>query len=263
MCYYNGQRVTLDEYIRLKALEREIKNFSLNKAMVSGFAYSDSHILVPTADRKHFDIVPAHWELIPKWVTHKDQLQEFRQGKKDPATGKLLLNPKTKKPQTGYNTLNAKGENLLSSPMYREATLNGRCLILSNGFYEWMHVGKKTYPHHIKIKDKEYFFIAGISQPWTDKETGETFTTFSLVTTAANSLMERIHNTKKRQPTILPEDEAFEWLLGDLSEARIKALATYQIGADMMEAYTIRKDFQSLEDPTEPYEYAELTDMFS
>ena len=84
------------------------------------------------------------------------------------------------------------------------------CLVLSNGFYEWRHVfpiGKKygkplktavKYPYHIGLKDKEYFYIAGIWQPWKDVETGEYVETFSVVTTAANKIMEQIHNSKKR-----------------------------------------------------------------
>jgi putative SOS response-associated peptidase YedK len=265
MCYYNGQKVTRAEFIQLKALERKISERRITRKIQSGFEYTDAFIMVPTEDRKHFDLIEAHWELIPDFVRSTEELPEFRQGKKDPVTGKLMINPRTKKPMTGYNTLNAKGETILSSPMYKQSALNGRCLILSSGFYEWMHLpGKKTIPHHIKVKDREYFFIAGISKPWADKETGETITTFSMVTTEANPLMEKIHNTKKRQPTILTEDLAYEWLLEDLSEARIKEIATYQFPAEQMEAYTIRKDFQVIEDPTEPYQYAELSpDLFS
>ena len=54
------------------------------------------------------------------------------------------------------------------------------------------------YPYHIGLKDKEYFYIAGIWQPWKDVETGEYVETFSVVTTAANKIMEQIHNSKKR-----------------------------------------------------------------
>lgn len=38
--------------------------------------------------------------------------------------------------------------------------------------------------------------MAGIWQPFTDKETGETMDTFAIVTTKANALMEQLHNHK-------------------------------------------------------------------
>jgi len=45
--------------------------------------------------------------------------------------------------------------------------------------------------------------MAGIWQLWKDTETGEYVETFSIVTTSANKLMEQIHNSTKRMPTIL------------------------------------------------------------
>ena len=100
--------------------------------------------------------------------------------------------------------------------------------------------------------------MAGIWQPWTDKETGETLNTFAIVTTAANSLMQQVHNNKKRMPTILPEALAYEWLLGYPSEQRIQELAAHQLASENMNAYPIQKDFRQQEDPTVAFEYEEL-----
>lgn len=169
-------------------------------------------------------------------------------------------------------TLNAIGEELLlPGKMYREAALKRRCLFLSSsGFYEWRHVfpmGKKgqplktavKYPYHIRLKgEQEYFLIAGIWQPWTDRETGETIDTCALITTKANKLMQQVHNSKMRMPCILTEELAGEWISDGLTEERITEIATYQIPAEEMEAYTIQKDFKTALDPTERYEYEDL-----
>src|SRR5215212_1795191 len=56
------------------------------------------------------------------------------------------------------------------------------------------------YPYHIGVKDSPYFFIAGVWQNWTDKDTGETIPTAALITTFANGLMRQIHNSKLRMP---------------------------------------------------------------
>jgi putative SOS response-associated peptidase YedK len=163
-----------------------------------------------------------------------------------------------------YNTLNSKGENLLSSPFFKDAALNQRCLVLSSGFYEWRKFRPKgsrreqSFPYHISMKDRPYFYMAGIRQPWTDKETGENIDTFSIVTSPANKLMALVHNSKRRMPTILPEELALEWIQEGLSAERIAQLATYQIPAYAMECYTIHKDFRIMDEPTEACVYPEL-----
>ena len=105
--------------------------------------------------------------------------------------------------------------------IYLKAAFKKRCLILSTGFFEWRHVypinkrtgePKKTtdkYPHYIGVKDAPYFYMAGIWQPWTDRSTGENVDTLSLVITAANPLMAKIHYSKERLPTILPDELAW------------------------------------------------------
>ncbi|MGN6567578.1 MAG: SOS response-associated peptidase family protein [Flavipsychrobacter sp.] len=102
-----------------------------------------------------------------------------------------------------------------------------------------------------------YFFMAGIWQLWTDKQTGERIDTFAVVTTNADELMTRIHNTKKRMPTILTDETTELWLSGDLSEKEITQLATFHT-PNLLEAYTIQKDFRDVLHPKEKYEYPEL-----
>ncbi|HET9431435.1 MAG TPA: SOS response-associated peptidase family protein, partial [Chitinophagaceae bacterium] len=84
---------------------------------------------------------------------------------------------------------------------------------------------------------------------------------FAVITTAANPLLEKIHNSKKRMPTILNEDLAYEWLLGDPDEARISAIARFQYPADQMQACTIARDFRESPEPTKVFEYQELGDL--
>ena len=245
MCYYNGIKVPREEFIRLMVLEKEIKAImaELSRPLQSGFEYKNWPILKPIKGGKDFEIVFAHWELIPYWLNNWKEVQESRKK---------------------FTTLNAIGEELFEKRTYKDAAAKRRCLILSSGFYEWRHYkperAKKeiAYPYFIDLPGKEYFYIAGIWQPWTDKETGETIDTFSLVTTKANSLMEQVHNMKKRMPTILPDELAYGWIQDGLDQKKITELATYQYPAEKMAAHTINKDFRALPNPEENYEYSEL-----
>lgn len=262
MCYYNGVRVTRIEYIRLKQLEKLIANYDfLSNPLHVGFDYASHPVLKRTEGQADFDLVQMEWGFIPSYLRNREAVNKMRYGYKD-ESGQF---------HAPITTLNAVSEELLQPrKIYRQAALTRRCLVLSTGFYEWRHVfpvSKKTgrpiktavkYPYHISIKDKPYFFMAGIWQPWTDQHTGEYVESFAIITTAANGLMEQVHNSKKRMPTLLPEDLAFEWLLGDLTEERISEIARFQFSAGDMEAYPIAKDFREAIEPAAPFTYEDL-----
>ena len=247
MCYYNSVNLKATDSINLNELEKDLKNFNLTVPLHDGFSYSSYPIIKPDYNNCDWNVVQMEWGFLPYWLKNREAVQKFRFGYKD-ETGKF---------HTPVTTLNAIGEELLlPNKMYREAAISRRCLFLSTGFFEWRHepaIGKKgqvlksvnKLPHHIKLKEQELFFIAGIWNTWIDKETGETVDTCALVTTKANELMEHIHNVKKRMPTILPKELAGEWISNDLSEERITALATYQIPSEKMKATLIAKDFKT------------------
>jgi len=235
MCYYNGIRVSKEEFLRLKNEEKLLKKIHI--PVQSGFQYTRWPIIKPIANSWDFEL--AHWELIAPWVKTPEAQADSRKK---------------------FNTLNATSERLLESKMYKEAALMRRCLVLSSGFFEWMHVGKQTYPHYITTHQaglEQVFFMAGIYNNNVDHTTGEIFSSFSIVTTAANSLMERIHNTKKRMPTILSLELAEEWI-SDIPESRVAEIAKYQIPTNDMVAYPIAKNFQSSDDPFIRVDYPEL-----
>jgi putative SOS response-associated peptidase YedK len=124
-----------------------------------------------------------------------------------------------------------------------------------------MSIKPKTaikYPYYISLKDKGYFYIAGIWQPWTDRGTGEYIESFAIVTTIANKLMEQVHNSKKRMPTILNEDLAYEWMFGNLDEQRILEIASTQYPAEEMQACTIAKDFREVLEPAKVFKYEDV-----
>lgn len=265
MCYHNGQKVTGNEFIKLKNLQKELLRYEtmLNNPYINGFDHGLSAVLIPF-NTNDFDLVQMEWGFIPNYLKNRDEVNKMRFGFKD---DKGQFKP----PLT---TLNAKGEELLKpGKIFRDAALNRRCLVLSSGFYEWRHVyplNKKTgqplktankYPYHIGVKNRAYFFMAGIYQPWTDRETGEFVNTFAIVTTEANKVMQQIHNTKLRMPTILDDDLAFNWIFGNLDESQINNLAVNQISNTDLEAYTITKNFKESLDPTEPFAYEGLEDL--
>lgn len=245
MCNFYGHKVSRVQFIQLKQIEKQLGTIAaLSEAelLKDGFRYSNS-IIIRKSGPDDVEVVSAHWEFIPPWIKDDAALKEAR--------------------KQGIPWLNARSETLLESKMFGAAALKRRCLVLATHFYEWRGYkpegAKKEnkYPYCISTNE-DYFYMAGIWQPWTDKTTGEVIDTFAIITTAANELMAEVHNSKKRQPAILTEDLAYEWIMDDLTPERIKAIASYQLPSEFMNAHTIAKDFKLLEDPTAEYEYEDL-----
>lgn len=254
MCYYNGLKVTRAELIRLLAIEKELKNLKLNRPAQSGFDYKDWPIIKPIYGKQDIEIVNVHWEYIPPSIQDEFALKDARKS---------------------FTWLNAKGENLFVNEkgklsMFREGAMNGRCLVLSSGFYEWRHVAKigkrgkelktkEAIPYRIGVDNgKEYFFMAGVSRLWTNETRGQSADTFAVVTTEANSLMQQVHNVKKRMPVILTEELAHEWLFGDIDQKRILEIASFQYDASKMFAYPVAKKFVSMAEPEKEFVYESL-----
>ncbi len=114
------------------------------------------------------------------------------------------------------NTLNARIETLDQKPSFKPS-LNKRCLVLADGFYEWQWLdpkGKRKQKYLLTLPGEEAFALAGLWSSWRNKLTGEVQNTFTIITTAANELMREIHNHKKRMPVILHREHEKKWLDG-------------------------------------------------
>jgi putative SOS response-associated peptidase YedK len=129
------------------------------------------------------------WGLIPVWSRDENYAKEIR-----------------------LKTFNAKAETITSKPSYRHLIKEKKCLVLTNGFYEWQARGKEKQPFFINVKEMEAFALAGLYDTWINRATGEILNTFTIITTVANPLMEKIHNTKKRMPVILHEKDEESWI---------------------------------------------------
>lgn len=125
-----------------------------------------------------------------------------------------------------WPSFNAISEEVETKATYKDAWANGqRCLIPVTSFTEWQHVpvpGKKTpdkVPYNIRVKNEDIFLLGGI---WQDTHLG--YRTYTILTTKANPLMAVIHNTKKRQPVIIPHDMVEYWLSPTLDNDHAKLL---------------------------------------
>jgi putative SOS response-associated peptidase YedK len=114
-----------------------------------------------------------------------------------------------KDPKIGNNLINARSETLAEKPSFRTAYRRRRCLILTDGFYEWRKNPDKTKtPMYIQLESQEPFAFAGLWEQWYSPH-GDEVLSCTIITTQPNEFMAQIHN---RMPVILPPQAYAQWL---------------------------------------------------
>jgi putative SOS response-associated peptidase YedK len=123
------------------------------------------------------------WGLIPSWA-------------KDPSIGNRMIN--------------ARAETLFEKPAFRSAYKYHRCLIFSNGFFEWQAQQgvKSKVPHFIRLKSGMPFTFAGLWEHWQSPD-GSEVQSATIITTQPNELMATLHN---RMPVILHSNTYTQWI---------------------------------------------------
>lgn len=103
--------------------------------------------------------------------------------------------------------INARMETIREKPSFRSAFKHRRCLIPADGFFEWQkrEVGKQAF--HIHRIDQQPFAFAGLWEQW--QHDTETIYSCTIITTAANELIQPIHD---RMPVIITPENYHDWL---------------------------------------------------
>lgn len=125
------------------------------------------------------------------------RLQFFRWG----------LIPKWSKEMPKIPIINARSETIDQKPSFKNIFKERRCLVPADGFYEWVHTGKKL-PYRFTLTDEKVFAFAGLWDSWQGPDS-KILNSFSILTTEANSIMETIHD---RMPVILDKHQFEPWL---------------------------------------------------
>ncbi|MBW4555407.1 MAG: SOS response-associated peptidase [Trichormus sp. ATA11-4-KO1] len=132
----------------------------------------------PESGKREFQ--QLRWGLIPSWA-------------KDPSMGAKLIN--------------ARAETVAEKPAFRSAFKHRRCLVLADGFYEWQRQNGKKQPFYFRLSDGQPFGFAGLWERWQTED--EEITSCTILTTAANELLQSIHD---RMPVILAPQDYDLWL---------------------------------------------------
>jgi putative SOS response-associated peptidase YedK len=136
----------------------------------------------PKTGERHLDRL--WWGLIPNWI---------------------------KEATPRHRPINATAERVATAPMFRAAYARRRCLVPVDNFFEWAKAKGKgpRQPYAVAMRSGEPFALAGIWEGWRHPETDRVVRTFCIVTTAANEMIDAIHD---RMPVIVPPQAYDRWL---------------------------------------------------
>ena len=173
-----------------------------------------------------FNIAPTQNVLTVRWEDGHNVAEHMRWG---------LIPSWAKDMSIGNRAINARAETLAERPMFRTPLRRRRCLILADGFYEWLRQGKARQPMRILLTTEEPFAFAGLWESWTNPE-GETIHSCTIITTTPNDVMRPIHD---RMPVILLPEHEDAWLDHSMQDASVLSELLIPYPPDTMEAYPV------------------------
>lgn len=145
-------------------------------------------------------------------------------------------------PSVGSRLINARSETVARRPSFRAAYAERRCLVPVDGFYEWARGrgarrrGGRSQPWRFRLRDGGFFALAGLWERWIRPRrisgggAGDLLETFTILTTAANSLVAEVHD---RMPVIVTPGDYGSWLGGG-------EIAFAPFPAEFMRAHPVR-----------------------
>jgi putative SOS response-associated peptidase YedK len=119
-----------------------------------------------------------------------------------------LLPPFVKDPKQFPTLINARSEEVLDKPSFRNAARRRRCLVPADGFYEWTGPKGKRRPFLLAPQPPRLVAFAGLYECWTDPSGGE-IDTVTILTCQANRTVSALHD---RMPVVLEPEHFDAWL---------------------------------------------------
>ena len=143
-----------------------------------------------------------HWGLWAQWVTNKTMAAKL---------------------------INARSETLTEKPAFKPLITQNRCLVLTNGYYEWqLNEAKQKTPYFITLNQTAPFAFAGLFTTCQQPHQLMPLHSFTIITTQAVPAIAHLH---QRMPVILTPKNYHSWLSSEISATQALQLlsAPYQL----------------------------------
>jgi putative SOS response-associated peptidase YedK len=151
--------------------------------------------------------------------------------------------------------INARSEEVLDKPSFRQAMRYRRCLVPVDGFYEWTGPKGKRRPFLLRPRAPQLTAFAGIYERWRDPA-GAEVDTVAILTCPANRTVAPLHD---RMPVVLPVEHFEAWLDVEGTDAATALALLQPAPDDLFEAIELhpkindsKRDEPGIQEPLEP-----------
>jgi len=146
-----------------------------------------------------------------------------------------LIPPWARNEKSGYKMINARAETLSVKPSFKKPFQRKRCIVIADGFYEWSGRGRQKIPYYFHLKDPAPMGLAGLFESWRGPD-GRTLDSCTIITTAANSLMQPVHD---RMPVIIAREDYDLWLDNDVFDEKALGVLFRPYPPETMECHQV------------------------
>ena len=206
MCGRISIALNKDDLIQVLRKQYDIDDYNLDYNLPRYNVGPKSNLISLINDGKRNRVGLLNWGFIPTWA--KDNK---------------------------FYTINAKAETLHKKPLFKEAYLKRRCIILVDGFYEWKKANNEKIPFRFTVKNEPLFALAGLWNPYLTSD-GKKYYTCTIITTSPNELIKPIHN---RMPVILTKESETLWLNPKITDYETLSALLTPFKADNMDYYQV------------------------
>ena len=151
-------------------------------------SYSLSYNIAPTQqspilvfENSRRIVKPMQWGLVPNW---------------------------SNKQTIGSKLINARSETLTNKPSFQNLLAKNRCVVITDGYYEWKSSREEKHPYYFHHPQKLLLPMAGLWSSWASSE-GNIILTYTIITTHPKKDFAYIHN---RMPVILDPSLITTWI---------------------------------------------------
>ena len=170
----------------------------------SAFTWQPSYNISPAKEipvltcKNERHIQGMHWGLVPNW---------------------------SKDIKIRSRMINARAETLTEKPAYRNLIQSKRCIVVADGYYEWMMTSHGKKPYYIHDPENIILPFAALWDKWqNDKK--QQIVSCTIITTESSREVKHIHS---RMPVILTKDNMNEWIdCSHTQDNALQALKPYQ-----------------------------------
>lgn len=179
---------------------------------------------VPAGYRSSYNIAPTQSLLALAESRGERALRQYRWG---------LIPYWAADASIGNRMINARAETLATKSAFRELFARRRCLVVVDGYYEWMKDPTRKRPHRVRHRSGGAFTLGGVWDRW--RQGGQVMESCAIITTASNTHLARLHD---RMPLVIAGDDRESWLSRETAPEKLPSLLD-PYATDDLEMYEV------------------------